>query len=322
MTSILADFQYSLNAFPPANYLNVGALLSSETIAKINRLAHLVGAPTYQKTPIFHNKQQNSRRSREKQVISSVDWETVRNFKTTQLDKNKDGVEKDIDDVRGLLNKLTSNNYEEMKNNIISLLKKIIDKNCKEAELEKIGATIFEIGSINKFWSALYAKLYKTIIATFPLMENIYQTNFKNFMSLFDNIRFVNAEEDYDEFCNVNKENEKRRSVGSFFVHLMNNDVIETEEIMDFIYKLKNKMFILMNKEGKKNEVAEFAENIAILISNGKNKLQTVNTTPDNNFTWSNCTDFIIQMANEKPSNYPSLSNKVIFKFMDIEDEL
>ena len=137
-----------------------------------------MGAPTYQKTPIFHNKPQNSRRSREKQVISGVDWETVRNFKTTQLDKNKDGVEKDIDDVRGLLNKLTSKNYEEMKNNIISLLKKIIDKNCKEAELEKIGATIFEIGSINKFWSALYAKLYKTIIATFPLMENIYQTNF------------------------------------------------------------------------------------------------------------------------------------------------
>ena len=114
--------------------------------------------------------------------------------------KKEEGVEKDIDELRGLLNKLTQNNYDDMQKNILSSLTNIINKNCKETDLEKIGEAIFEIGSINKFWSALYAKLYKSILSSFPLMQNIYEKNFKNFLQLFTNIRFVPAEENYDEF--------------------------------------------------------------------------------------------------------------------------
>ena len=322
MTSILADHQYDLIHFPQANQINVDRFLAQNVIDIINNLASLVGAPSYQKTPVFKHarSRNNNRQPRQRQVISTADWAEIRNFKTTELTKKEEGVDKDIDELRGLLNKLTSNNYEEMERNIMQSLTTIIDKNCKEEDLEKIGEAIFEIGSINKFWSAVFAKLYKTILSTFPAMNEIYKKNFNNFLSLFNNIRYVSAEEDYDEFCKVNKENEKRRSIGSFFVHLMNNDVIKEVAIFELIKQLKETMLNFMDMENKKKEVAEFAENIVILINGGKEKLEAYKF--DVTFGWDECVEFIEDMTKRKVSDHSSLSNKVVFKFMDLEEEL
>ena len=320
MTAILADCQYFIRDFPEINQLNVGDHIDKETIDKINKIATLVGAPTYQKTPVFKQKQRRLHRPK-KNVISADDWEEIRNFKATQLEKKEEGVEKDIDEIRGLLNKLTEANYEDMSKNILCCLSNIIDKNCDREELEKIGKAIFEIGSINKFWSSIYAKLYKTMMTSFPIMVDIYQSNFNSFMELFKTIRHVSAEENYDEFCNVNKENEKRRSMSSFFVHLMNNEVIKVSEIFNIISDLKDMMFVEMAKENKKVEVEEIAENIVILIEQGKDKLDC-DLEEKVNMDWESCTEFVEEMASMKPVNYPSLSNKVIFKFMDLEDEL
>ena len=319
MVSILADHQYDLRHFPDQKNININELISSNVIDIINRLASLVGAPTYQKTPIFTKRERPRRPPRQRQVISGADWEEIRNFKATELVKKEEGVEKDIDELRGLLNKLTQNNYDDMQKNILSSLTNIINKNCKETDLEKIGEAIFEIGSINKFWSALYAKLYKSILSSFPLMQNIYEKNFKNFLQLFTNIRCVPAEENYDEFCKVNKENEKRRSMGSFFVHLMNNGVISEVAIYSLINSLKNNMLSFMNEENKKEEVEELAENIVILIINGKEKLESF--TGENDFVWDSCVEFVENMTKSKIADYPSLSNKVVFKFMDLEEE-
>ena len=71
------------------------------------------------------------------------------------------GIEKEIDDLRTLLNKLTQSNYREMCNNITKLLENILQNNASEEDLLKVGKSIFEIGSMNKFWSELYASLYK-----------------------------------------------------------------------------------------------------------------------------------------------------------------
>jgi hypothetical protein len=322
MTSILADHQYNLGHFPQANQINVDKFLAQKVIDIINNLASLVGAPSYQKTPVFKHarSRNNNRQPRQRQVISTADWAEIRNFKTTELTKKEEGVDKDIDELRGLLNKLTSNNYDEMEKQIMKSLTTIIDKNCKEDDLEKIGEAIFEIGSINKFWSAVFAKLYKTILSTFPSMNEIYKKNFSNFLSLFGNIRYVSAEENYDEFCNVNKENEKRRSIGSFFVHLMNNDVIKEVAIFELIKQLKETMLGFMDMENKKEEVAEFAENIVILITGGKKRLEAYKN--DVTFGWEECVEFIENMTKRKVSNHLSLSNKVVFKFMDLEEEL
>ena len=63
MASILADRQYTLEQFKQIENLNISRELNSEIIQKINKVAKRVGAPNYQKTPVFkrHNYNHNKK---------------------------------------------------------------------------------------------------------------------------------------------------------------------------------------------------------------------------------------------------------------------
>ena len=308
MTSVTSkryplEFFYSI----PFNYPD----LPNATIIMINQLAAKVGAPSYQKTPTFHKKDR-PRRRHTKQVITTADWEEMRNFKSTKLDKNETGIEKEIDDLRTFLNKLTQSNYREMCSNITTLLEKILENNASEEDLLKVGKSIFEIGSMNKFWSELYASLYKDLISTFPIMNSIYEKNFESFLTLFETIRYIDAEKDYDEFCRINKENENRRALSSFFVHLMKNNVIPVEKLLEIIQSLQSKFMELIVCKDRKNEVEEIAENLVIIIQGGSDIFYNI----------EEIVQFIERVGTLEVKDYDSLTRKTIFKFLDLEDEL
>ena len=309
MTSLVSK-RYQLEFFylTSFNYPN----LPKDTIGMINQLAAKVGAATYQKTPTFHKKERPRRRRSQPQMITAADWEEMRNFKSTKLDKNETGIEKEIDDLRTLLNKLTQSNYREMCNNITKLLENILQNNASEEDLLKVGKSIFEIGSMNKFWSELYASLYKDLISTFPIMNSIYEKNFESFLTVFETIRYIDAEKDYDEFCRINKENENRRALSSFFVHLMKNNVIPVEKLLAIIQSLQSKFMELIVCENQKNEVEEIAENLVIIIRSGG----------DIFYNLEGITEFIEEIGTLDVKNYKSLTRKTIFKFLDLEDEM
>ena len=297
-------------------------ILSSTVIKSINRLAALVGAPTYQRTPIFKNKNndKNHRRERRhKQVtITADDWQEMRNFKTTTTigTKTNDGIEKQLDDLRTLFNKMTSKNYQDKQDQIKSLLQEIIETNPPELDLIKIGKSIFDIGSMNKFWSELYAKSYRGLIEVFPLMDSICQKNVNSFLELFINIRHIEAEEDYDEFCAINKENNKRRALSSFFVNLMKQTVISPDKVIKLIDILMDKFQDYITQKNKKNEVDEIVENLVVMISEGFKFIEIYNKEKAMEIK-----HFVSTASSMKSRDYPSLSSKTVFKFMDLDDE-
>jgi hypothetical protein len=285
--------------------------LDDFTIKIINTLSKRVGAPTYQKTPVF-----KKRDKRHPQEITNDDWEEMRNFKKTELKRNEEGIEVEIDKIRNHLNQITEDNYELMRDYISDILLKIIRTNVERSELLKVGKSIFEIGSMNKFWSKLYAKLYKDLIDKMPIMHEISTENFNDFSDLFENIRFISSEENYDLFCDINKENEKRRSMSCFFVHLMNNEVINIEDMMKLITRLRTKFIIYINEDDKKNEVIEIAENLTIIIREGQNKLE------DDEEFWEKTTNFVEKYSECDYKIYPSFPSKCSFTFMDLYEEL
>ena len=127
MTGILADHQYTLNDFKRVS-LDNNFQVSDETINMVNKLATLVGAPTYKRTPVFTKPiMRRERPRRNKVTITASDWEEMRNFKVTELKKNEEGIDKKIDDIRNLLNKITSKNFDNIKTNIIDILNNIIN---------------------------------------------------------------------------------------------------------------------------------------------------------------------------------------------------
>lgn len=317
MSLILADYQYTLKDFHNYAIQLNDYTLDDKTIKIINNIAQHVGAPEYQKTPIFKRRERGERGERErpqKNRITSKDWEEMRNFKKTELVKSETRVDKVIDDIRLALNKVTETNFSSIKEEIIALLEKALTVEHSEDDLLKIGKSIFEIGSMNKFWTELYAKLYKDLLGIFPVMKGISEINFINFGKLFDNIRYVSPDENYDLFCEINNENDRRKGMSSFFVNLMGQNIISGESLGLIVENLVNTIKTLIVTDGNKEQIDEISENVFIIMDKGYDMLKE---------TWEefdNINSYLKEITNMKKQNYPSLTNKTIFKFMDLKD--
>ena len=133
---ILADRQYTLDDFCNIQTHYSFPSLSAETEKQLQFLIRKVGAPTYNKTPNFKKTRRWNR------TQTTENWEVLRNFKATPL-KKKNGIEKLIDDVILLLNKITDNNYTLMYSSILELMKKVEEEKCEQNNLIKLGESIF-----------------------------------------------------------------------------------------------------------------------------------------------------------------------------------
>ena len=85
-------------------------------------------------------------------------------FLPTKMDI-KEGIEKDMNNIRTSLNKISIKNYDIQKDIIISLLIQFLTDDIEhQISLKKIAQFIFDIASTNKFYSALYVDLYLELI--------------------------------------------------------------------------------------------------------------------------------------------------------------
>ena len=318
--------KYSLEDFRNIRFEGFNFVLPEDTITLISNLSLEVGSPTYVKTPNFQkqdsskiaggdslvNKNSNRRRNKTREMVNDEDWDTLRNFQSTKIEQ-KEGVEIKINDIKLLLNKLTDKNYAENKDKIIA----IMTENNEYDELFKIGTTIFEIASNNKFYSKIYADLYTEIMGKFEIMNEIFEKSISEFLELFNVIQYVDPKVDYNLFCKINLDNEKRQSLSLFFVNLMINGVIKKGRILNIIKNLLTQVKTYISKENKKNEVDELTENISILYKKELFDEYDFNGS-ELDINGTKIDDFIEVLANSKVKNYLSFTNKSLFKFMDM----
>jgi hypothetical protein len=333
--------KYTLEDFNNITFNGFKFNFPEETLKIISEIALEVGSPNYVKTPVFQKRENsikidsvmqdidkkniglNRRRRGNKsiEIVNDDDWETLRTFNTTKIEEKK-GIESKIDLLRSNMNKLSDKNYNDIKDKIIENIENIFNDTTDKDEILKIVTIIFEIASTNRFYSKIYADLYTELIKKYEIMMNVFENNFNQFLSLFDVIEYVEPNVDYDKFCKINKDNEKRKALSSFFINLMNNNVITEIKIINIIRNLMNQIYLFINESGKKNEVDELTENIAILYSKKLfrcDKLENNNCKVDydliDNMT---ITEIIEKLAHSKTKNYLSLTTKSIFKFMDL----
>ena len=318
--------KYSLEDFRNIRFEGFNFTLPEDTITLISNLSLEVGSPTYVKTPNFQkqdsskivvgdslvNKSNNRRRNKTREVVNDEDWESIRNFQSTKIEQ-KEGVEIKINDIKLLLNKLTDKNYAENKDKILA----IMAEHNEYDELFKIGTTIFEIASNNKFYSKIYADLYTEIMSQFEIMKDIFEKSISEFLELFNDIQYVDPNVDYNLFCKINVDNEKRQSLSLFFVNLMINGVIKRGRILNIIKNLLTQVKTYISKENKKNEVDELTENISILYKKELFDEDDFNDA-ELDINGVKLNNYIEVLANSKVKNYLSFTNKSLFKFMDM----
>ena len=312
---------YTLNDFRDITFGGFDIRLPDKTIEIITVLAEQVGSPTYIKTPVFTKREIPAikepifkKKRRANQGMESVcddDWESLRTFQATKIEQ-KVGLEAQFDLIRSSLNKITEKTYDDQTNKICDILDQI---QSGEQDMLRVGNAIFEIASTNRFYSKLYADLYTMLIHRYEIMHSIFETNLNAFLELFTRIEYVSAEEDYDAFCKNNLNNEKRKALSMFFVNLSAAKIITDDKIIEFASNLLKQVMQLINEENKKNEVDEMVENIAILYNKdifAKSESQVING--------ETFVETIETLAKSKSKNFQSLSNKAIFKCMDMVD--
>jgi hypothetical protein len=328
-----ATLKYTLKDFTNITFDGFNYSLPEDTISLISELSLEVGSPSYIKTPVFQKRDNPLKASssisilggvsgkkrkgtKNVEVLNDADWEALRTFQTTTIEQ-KVGLEAQIDLLRSNLNKISEKSYADIRNKIVDLLDQLILDGISSDEMMRVSKIIFEIASTNRFFSKMYADLYSDLINKYDVMKEIFTNCFDSFIELFNNVEYVDADKDYDLFCKINKDNERRKALSTFFVNLMKNEIITRKDLKTLLCNLLNQLVTFIEEENKKNIVDELTENIALLYS--KNLFEGDDDSEKKYMIGeASVLEVVTKLANSKVKMYPSLSNKSIFKFMDM----
>jgi len=318
----MATLQYNLNDYnsilfgrdeTPMNYT-----LPSSVMDTIKFLSKKFGSEIVERDKERERERDKDRikRPRHSPKQTEDSWIHPSGFKPTTFIEVTDKI---MNDIRAALNKISSKNYDANRDIILGLLNDLVnepkDDVEKEKDIEKIGNNIFDIASTNKFFSEIYAKLYKDISEKFPEIFNSILTSFlEGFTNTMNMITYVDQKDNYDDFCKYNKENDKRKATSMFITNLLKNNVIQPEVLVNIIKIIQTNLTTYMKQENKINEVEEIIENIYILLTNNITFLKSYKNTE--------IISFIQKLSILKPKDIPSMSSRAIFKCLDIIDKM
>lgn len=249
--------------------------------------------------------------------------EETMEFKTIKIIHNTEDA--NIDAIRSMFNKISDKSYMDCRKKIVEIIENIIS--LKPEDLPRVTDVIFDIASNNRYCSKLYSDMFSELVTLFlPIKKTFdFEVVSKNYLGLFEGIEDADPTVDYQKFVDLNTASEKRKSLSNFIVHLMNNLIIPKEAIFNLLCELLTKLAPALSDAKKIKEVDELTENITVLLHE---TLFVMAKTPEKQVcdprNLSNpvtVMEFVQVLSQCKPRQFPGLTNKSIFKFMDIVDK-
>ena len=330
---------YNLEQINTILFAGLDYPIPDETINLLNYLTEQIGSSSFIQNKVFHKRElkqdimscdpvsnykidKKKRKGNKGMEIGNEDWDSIRSFHTTKIEQ-KTGLDAIIDKLRLTLSKLTKDKFQIIKEQIIAGINEIMEMETNTDILtDKIGNMIYDIGLNNKLLSKMYADFFTELLSIYDWLRPIISSKLETYIGLFQDIQYVDPDKDYDKFCDMNTINERRKMVSQMFVNLSLNGVISKVTIYELLVSLLKIMFNLLNQADKKYEVDEITENVAILFN--KEIIEYVeknNFDKDNDKYMINGLSIVVlikSLANSKAKDYKSLSNKAIFKCMDL----
>jgi hypothetical protein len=298
------------NTIQAFDFILKNIVVPAPEMFNLDQDAPSTNSKTYDST---HRSDRNRRRGQKNKDRGSMDWESVRlpTFKPTKIE-TKEGVDKQINDFRILLNKISSKNYSTQ---CVLIFDKIneIRSISNDSDFEKVAETIFEIASANKFYSEIYADLYAELINKYSVFKDLMNGLLEKYSESLKNIHYVDNNVDYDGFCNYTKTNDLRKAMACFIINLMKKSAIDKEKVIDLISWIQTILKDYISSDNRTNEVDEIIENMYLFLTQCK-------ATMNDNVKWVDLISYVEIISNMKNKEQKSLSTRAVFKCMDILD--
>lgn len=261
------------------------------------------------------SKSRQTRSSANSSLSSTIDaqWERVPEFKPTKIEMQSEGPMKILQDIRVSLNKISNTNYENQKDSIVNHMKDVMELDSDS--IPKIAQFIFDVASTNRFYSETYSVLYKELMEIHPVFQDTLNTFLQNYISGVKNITPVDADEDYDKFCDYNKKNDMRRATTVFIVNLMKQSVVPRLRVLNVIMSLQDIIVQKVEEVNATQVVEEMTELLFLFLQESNGEFSDVKVE----WTWKfKCIPMIEIFAKYKKTDKPSISSRAIFKYMDM----
>ena len=220
---------------------------------------------------------------------------------------NRDKINGLIDSLRLNMNKLSNKNYTTQLEKIRVILGEL-EEEFEDSDVERCALIIFEIASTNLFYSNLYAQLYQDLYKQFKLIQKPLKTTLKTFIQSYKEIETISQVENYDLFCKIIKNNDRRLAILNFIVQLIKYGIVELEFVFDIIYYI---IKTTKDETTSKDEIQQLSEHLFIIVQEIKIPLLDY-------VIWDNIIEHVDVYRQMKPNG--NISYKAIFKYMDIND--
>jgi hypothetical protein len=308
------ELAFHVDTSPPSNTYHPNSVKRTEK-SSLNANGSNKNAGSYNA-----NKKYPPNKSHTKSV-KDEDWEIIRNFKSTKLE-TKEGIEKLVNEIRVLFNKVSNKNYDTQIPVIIESVKQFMETledpettNTKDDDFLKLTKVIFDIIYTNKFFGELYAKLYNELIQITPQFMDVLKEQIEKIKSVQD-LHYVDPNTDYDGYCNYTKSNDGKKSFIAFLIHMNKFQPSIFEYVVELLDYYVNMSIENADIENRMNEIEEITERIFLIITKSENALVE-------HSTWkTEILHKIITLSQMKMKEHKSISNRIIFRYMDIIDTM
>jgi hypothetical protein len=253
---------------------------------------------------------------KERTKAADNQWVRKEPFKVSVFEKSE-GINEYIDEMRGIMNKITKNNYDTQYDKLIECIDKIWEGEFEDVDDKKKQSYIIDcltnVIINNRFYAELYAKTFSRLSDKYISFDNNRNKFIDKYNELSETFVYVNPDEDYDKFCSINKTNEQRKALLAFLIYAVSEDIYSFNILRDITLNY----FELIDKQKLDKEFVhineEIVENIFVVFSEGKTLLL-------NEVSRYELLAKVKELSSLSTGQNPGITNRIRFKCMDISD--
>ena len=242
-------------------------------------------------------------------------WKKNEPFKTTVFEK-KEGTECLLNNLRGVLNKISNKNYLEQEEKVQEIINNIIEfkddeKETIDEKFNKIFEVFYRVLINNKVYTNLYVQLFNFLCEEYYQFEDYMEVLIEKYKKSIREFEYVDSDEDYDKYCSINKLNEERKSLYGFLIIISGNDICSFSDILEINDMLFSYLEDNIEDQDKLLINEEIVENISVFVKEGKQKI----LKDVSKFSIEEKIKYYSELQYKKNTGF---STRMKFKFMDL----